>query len=594
MEGNNCECSNDVITVTVTDRTDKRNAKETSEANFSDKNVVTIPTEGSKDRILIEDKEPLERKDSLKFTTSENNGGKVLTIANATEEDPNKPSPPDGGWGWFVVLGSALIHILLGGFERSSGVLFLELRDRFGQSASATAWVSAIFSTCRLMMGPLASAMCHRFTIRFVVFVGSLLFALGVLITGYAPSLTVVYILYGLLGGFGSSFIYAPSLIIVSQYFNKKRGLAVGLSAAGVGLGTFLLPPLFGVLFDHYGFQGACLILSGITLNAVIAAFLFRPVPVRSSGSQARKEQKNGNSHAEQEHLLQTVQPEFCVNSAKPESCCIKPMTPENETDIPVIFRNGGNVKSNEGNLHSIRQKSRLAKTIQFAKTFIAINNLEPQKKKPFLELSLLKNVRFLSLCIAIALFTMAFNVAFVFLPPLIKERGMTELEAAYIVSIAGAMDAVGRILSGFILDLKNMKKYRLLIYNGIMFVVGTVSLLVPSISTFPGFALICAFYGLLIGAYVSQKSIIIIDILGVDKLTSSFGLLLWFQGVGTLIGPPISGFLKDFFGIYDGAFYLGGVGMLLGAAILLAGNVWKICSDTRSKNTETEIIVTT
>jgi len=34
----------------------------------------------------------------------------------------------------------------------------------------------------------------------------------------------------------------------------------------------------------------------------------------------------------------------------------------------------------------------------------------------------------------------------------------------------------------------------------------------------------------------------VLVDLLGLDKLTSSFGLLLMFQGVATLIGPPIAG----------------------------------------------------
>ncbi|KAL3871119.1 hypothetical protein ACJMK2_039138 [Sinanodonta woodiana] len=579
MEGNSCECSD--VVIDVVDGPDTKSAQEASEAHFADKDVVTIPAEAREEGVPIDDKRLLDRKDetehSVQSTPSGNNGG----------EDPS--SPPDGGWGWFVVLGSALIHILLGGFERSSGVLFLELRSRFGQSASATAWVSALFSTSRFMMGPVASAICQRFTIRFVVFVGSLLFALGVLLTGYAPNLTVVYIIFGLLGGFGSSLIYSPSLIIVSQYFNKKRGLAIGLSSAGFGLDTLFMPPLFGILFDRYGFQWTCLILSGISLTSVIAAFLFSPVvPVGSIKSQTRKEQNICNINAEQELFFQTDTTELHANSAKQEQTCITTMPAENENDIPVIGRNGENVKPNKANVLNIRQTLRMKKVIQIGKTFFAIKNLETHKKKPLLELSLLTNVTFLSLCIAMSLFTMAFHIAFVFLPPLIKDRGMTELDAAYIVTITGIMDVVGKILAGFILDLNSIKKYRLLIYNGIMIVVGTVSLLIPSVSTFTGFALLCAFYGLMLGAYISQKSIVIIDIPGVEKLTSSLGLLLWFQGAGTLVGPPISGFLKDVFGTYDGAFYLGGAGIIFGALILLAENVWKLCRDARSKDIAT------
>jgi len=46
----------------------------------------------------------------------------------------------------------------------------------------------------------------------------------------------------------------------------------------------------------------------------------------------------------------------------------------------------------------------------------------------------------------------------------------------------------------------------------------------------------------------VSLTAIILVDLLGVDKLTSSFGLTLLVQGVFVLIGPPIAGeFLVPF-----------------------------------------------
>ena len=48
--------------------------------------------------------------------------------------------------------------------------------------------------------------------------------------------------------GFGRCLTYTPSLIIVTNYFNKRRGLAVGMATAGVGLGMFSFPPLIGGL----------------------------------------------------------------------------------------------------------------------------------------------------------------------------------------------------------------------------------------------------------------------------------------------------------------------------------------------------------
>lgn len=76
--------------------------------------------------------------------------------------------------------------------------------------------------------------------------------------------------------GLGRSLTYTPSLLIVGYYFNKKRGVAVGLSTSGVGFGTFVCPPLFEFLFDYYGFEGAFLIMGAIMSNFFVSGALSR------------------------------------------------------------------------------------------------------------------------------------------------------------------------------------------------------------------------------------------------------------------------------------------------------------------------------
>ena len=177
-----------------------------------------------------------------------------------------------------------------------------------------------------------------------------------------------------------------------------------------------------------------------------------------------------------------------------------------------------------------------------------ALKKSDPgEKKKPFFEFSLLKDFPFLSLCLGIMFFTMSMMSTFVFLPPLAKSKGVTQMQSSYLVSIIGVSDSIARFTSGFILDLKQVKKYRLLVYNGVMFGVGLMSMIMPSVESFLGFAVVSVFYGLLAGTYVAQKSVVVVDVLGIEKMTSSFGLLLGFQGFGSLFGPTISGKWSDF-----------------------------------------------
>lgn len=60
----------------------------------------------------------------------------------------------------------------------------------------------------------------------------------------------------------------------------------------------------------------------------------------------------------------------------------------------------------------------------------------------------------------------------------------------------------------------------------------------------FTSLMIYAAVFGFTIGAYVGLTSVILVDLLGLDKLTNAFGLLLLFQGIATFVGkwPKING----------------------------------------------------
>lgn len=185
--------------------------------------------------------------------------------------------------------------------------------------------------------------------------------------------------------------------------------------------------------------------------------------------------------------------------------------------------------------------KRRLSSAFLFTKSKQKTETKVKTKKKMF-EFSLLKDYRFACFCIAILLFTIAFQSAFVFLPPFVKQIGGSDTKAAFSIVIAGVFDGIGRLTAGFVLDLKRTRPYRYYIYNGIMFILGCISMIIPSLTSFVPLGIVCGFYGFFTGSYISQKSVIIVDLLGPEKLTFSFGIMILFQGIGMMVGPMIGG----------------------------------------------------
>ena len=56
------------------------------------------------------------------------------------------------------------------------------------------------------------------------------------------------------------------------------------------------------------------------------------------------------------------------------------------------------------------------------------------------------------------------------------------------------------------------------------------------------------SFFGFFSGGYVGLTSIIVVDLVGVKKLSDAFGVLLLFQGVAVALGTPIAGKSRFFF----------------------------------------------
>lgn len=80
------------------------------------------------------------------------------------------------------------------------------------------------------------------------------------------------------LSGFGRSLTYAPAVMMVGIYFNKKRGIAVGLGTSGVGFGSFVAPAVVEMAFHFYGYSGGFYILACFAINLCISGMLYRPL----------------------------------------------------------------------------------------------------------------------------------------------------------------------------------------------------------------------------------------------------------------------------------------------------------------------------
>ncbi|XP_055598633.1 uncharacterized protein LOC129748152 isoform X2 [Uranotaenia lowii] len=200
-------------------------------------------------------------------------------VSTESSSDDGEDSPPDGGYGWFIVFGAFCVQFWVAGLVKSYGVLFVEIMENFPNASATTAsWIPAILSALCLVLAPVSSALCQRFSPRIVVIIGGVFCAMGLTLSYFATSLIHLLFTFGILTGIGGGLSTTPGIVIVSQYFDKRRALANGITISGTAAGSFIFPTLIERLIHSFGFHGTILILGGCMLHVCVSGALYRPV----------------------------------------------------------------------------------------------------------------------------------------------------------------------------------------------------------------------------------------------------------------------------------------------------------------------------
>ncbi|HEX2913087.1 MAG TPA: OFA family MFS transporter [Chloroflexia bacterium] len=117
-----------------------------------------------------------------------------------------------------------------------------------------------------------------RFGPRTIGTIGGILYGLGVFLAGFAPSLVILYLTYGILGGIGLGLGYIVPLAVLIKWFPDKRGFITGLAVAGFGLGAFVTSPIATALIGSVGLMDTFKYLGIAYLIVVVVASQFLKV----------------------------------------------------------------------------------------------------------------------------------------------------------------------------------------------------------------------------------------------------------------------------------------------------------------------------
>ncbi len=185
---------------------------------------------------------------------------------------------------WLILAASCLINLCIGSlyawsvFAAPMAKHISEAQGLTGDSALTAAALAIVFTLANAV-GPLTMIgggfINDSLGPRWGILIGGVLFGGGMLLSGFADSLGLLMITYGLCCGLGMGFVYTCTISNSVKFFPDKRGLIGGIATATYGLSSVIIPPIAHALIGGYGILMAFRILGGVFSIIIIAAAFF-------------------------------------------------------------------------------------------------------------------------------------------------------------------------------------------------------------------------------------------------------------------------------------------------------------------------------
>ncbi|KAJ7676739.1 major facilitator superfamily domain-containing protein [Mycena polygramma] len=185
---------------------------------------------------------------------------------------------PDGGYGWVVLFGCAVLTWWFVGITYSWGIIQAALVKDGLSSSSTLAFVGSSTAACISGLGLINARVIRHLGARNTALLGIFLVGLGQILSGFATfNVGALFVTSGAIVGIGTSLCFMVVSITPAQYFIKKRGLANGIVYASGGAGGAVISFAIDGLIQSVGPPWTFRILGIITLvTGLPAAWLIK------------------------------------------------------------------------------------------------------------------------------------------------------------------------------------------------------------------------------------------------------------------------------------------------------------------------------
>ncbi|XP_058066249.1 uncharacterized protein LOC131215870 [Anopheles bellator] len=177
---------------------------------------------------------------------------------------------------------------------------------------------------------------------------------------------------------------------------------------------------------------------------------------------------------------------------------------------------------------------------------------------KSIFDFSLFFEFRFGMLSISTLLLFVWYIIPYFYIPEYVLQNNYSEEDAANLISMIGIFNTIGMVGLGWLGDQPWVNVCKA--YAVCLACCGASIFLLPwAVGSYWAMSVLCVVFGITFASTFSFTPIIMVQLVSLDDFTVAYGLILLVQGIGSLVGPPIAGFLYDVTHRWDDSFYAAG-----------------------------------
>ena len=472
---------------------------------------------------------------------------------------------------WMVCLGAFLTSFTIIGIDNCFGVAIGSLINLLESNTSTVSWIHSVHSSFMFFFASISSILLKKLGFRSVILLGTVLSCASYVTSIFLQNYIGLFLAYGVVGGAGSGLLFTPANIASTQYFVKWKSISTGISMSGAGCGTMAISLLCNYVNIKYGIKGYFTAISLISSLTVIFGLFASPIKITDDGEETTTTNKVPRNLAKKsgkdEHAKGTKR--ICNGNE------------EQNNPVPIMSRDRRRSSIAIGPNLSERIEARAGRRSSIAMDAHIDMVEETTEKDDSLSekmgiFKLLKNKEMFCYSLVHVFFELAYYTPMVYLPEMMtRDRGIPQEWAGTIISILGVVNMAGKVITGLLLQW--LKISPTLFSAATLILLGGSCIGFTFCISYGHFVAMTSIYGIMLSTVVVCLPLVLIEILGDDKLKDGFSLIMVCKMLSPIWGPPIGGALKDWTGHYDFAFYASGVFQLIGGVFNILVVIFQI-----------------